>query len=154
MIFQQWLNLLRSSNKSAGYTQLPLHSTRQIFTQSMPRQIDIYSQQAILRFLCIPPDRSLLRACLDRQIYLAGYTQLYLHSTRQILTQGMPRQREIYSQQAILSFICIPPDRSRAAIVHLNFRAGSTFPVPVCTVLSGHWVNKAVTQQDQPVQQG
>ena len=25
---------------------------------------------------------------------------------------------------------------SRAAVVHLNFRAGSTFPVPVCTVPS------------------
>ena len=24
----------------------------------------------------------------------------------------------------------------RAAVVHLNFRAGSTFPVPVCTVRS------------------
>ena len=23
---------------------------------------------------------------------------------------------------------------TRAAVVHLNFRAGSTFPVPVCTV--------------------
>ena len=35
---------------------------------------------------------------------------------------------------------------ARAAIAHLNFRAGSTFPVPVCTVLPGHWVNKADTQ--------
>ena len=34
----------------------------------------------------------------------------------------------------------------RAAVVHLNFRAGSTFPVPVCTVSPGHWVNKADTQ--------
>ena len=34
---------------------------------------------------------------------------------------------------------------ARAAVVHLNFRAGSTFPVPVCTVLPGHWVNKADT---------
>ena len=25
---------------------------------------------------------------------------------------------------------------TRAAVVHLNFRAGSTFPVPVCTVPS------------------
>ena len=25
---------------------------------------------------------------------------------------------------------------SRAAVIHLNFRAGSTFPVPVCTVPS------------------
>ena len=30
-----------------------------------------------------------------------------------------------------------------AAVLHLNFQAGSTFPVPVCTVLLGHWVNKA-----------
>jgi len=35
---------------------------------------------------------------------------------------------------------------SRAAVVHLNFRAGSTFPVPVCTVSPGNWVNKAGTQ--------
>ena len=34
---------------------------------------------------------------------------------------------------------------ARAAVVHLNFRAGSTFPVPVCTVSPGHWVNKADT---------
>ena len=30
---------------------------------------------------------------------------------------------------------------ARAAVVHLNFRAGSTFPVPVYTVSPGHWVN-------------
>ena len=30
----------------------------------------------------------------------------------------------------------------------VNFRAGSTFPVPVSTVPHGHWVNKADTQQD------
>jgi len=36
----------------------------------------------------------------------------------------------------------------RSAVVHLNFRAGSTFPVPVCTVSPGHWVNKADTQYD------
>ena len=34
----------------------------------------------------------------------------------------------------------------RAAVVHLNFRAGSTSPVPVCTVSPGHWVIKADTQ--------
>ena len=33
---------------------------------------------------------------------------------------------------------------SRAAVI--QFRAGSTFPVPVCTVSPGHWVNKADTQ--------
>ena len=32
---------------------------------------------------------------------------------------------------------------SRAPVVHLNFRAVSTFPVLVCTVPHGHWVNKA-----------
>ena len=32
-------------------------------------------------------------------------------------------------------------------IVHLNFRAGTTFPVPVCTVPHGLWVNKADNQQ-------
>ena len=35
---------------------------------------------------------------------------------------------------------------SRAPVVHLNFRAGSTFPVPVCTVSPRHWLNKAGTQ--------
>jgi len=30
----------------------------------------------------------------------------------------------------------LPFRDSRAAVVHLNFRAGSTFPVPVCTVPS------------------
>ena len=37
---------------------------------------------------------------------------------------------------------------SRAAVVHLNFRAGSTFPVPVCTVSPGQCVNEADTQDD------
>ena len=37
---------------------------------------------------------------------------------------------------------------SRAAVVHFNFRAGSTFLVPVFTVPRGHWVNKADNQQD------
>ena len=32
------------------------------------------------------------------------------------------------------------------AVVHLNFRAGSTIPVPVFTVSPGHYVNKADTQ--------
>jgi len=31
-------------------------------------------------------------------------------------------------------------------VVHWNFQARSTFPVPVCTVSPGHWVNKADTQ--------
>ena len=35
---------------------------------------------------------------------------------------------------------------TRAAVVHLNFRAGSTFPFPFCTVSPGHLVNKADTQ--------
>jgi len=35
---------------------------------------------------------------------------------------------------------------TRAAVVHSNFRVGSTFPVPVCTVSPGHLVNKADTQ--------
>ena len=35
---------------------------------------------------------------------------------------------------------------TRAAVAHLRFRAGSTSPVPVCTVSPGHWVNKADTQ--------
>ena len=35
---------------------------------------------------------------------------------------------------------------SQAARVHLSFRAGSTFTVPVYTTSPGHWVNKADTQ--------
>ena len=31
---------------------------------------------------------------------------------------------------------------ARAAVVHLNFRAESTFPVPVCTVSTGHCLKK------------
>ena len=34
--------------------------------------------------------------------------------------------------------------RTGSRIVHFNFRAGSTFPVPVCTVPHGHWVNKGL----------
>ena len=34
---------------------------------------------------------------------------------------------------------------TRTAVVHLNFQTGSTFPVLVCTVPSGHRVNKADT---------
>ena len=34
----------------------------------------------------------------------------------------------------------------RADVAHLNFLAGSTSPVPVCTVSPRHWVNKADTQ--------
>jgi len=37
---------------------------------------------------------------------------------------------------------------SWAVVVHLNFRAGSTFLVPVCTVSAGHWVSKADTRKD------
>ena len=43
---------------------------------------------------------------------------------------------------------------TRAAVVHSNLRAGSTFPVPVCAVSPGLWVNKADTQYEWPVQQG
>ena len=35
---------------------------------------------------------------------------------------------------------------ARVVVVHLNFRAGSTFPVPVFTVSPGQRVNKADTQ--------
>jgi len=35
---------------------------------------------------------------------------------------------------------------ARAAVVHLNFRAGSTFPVPFCTVSPGHWEKEADTK--------
>ena len=35
-----------------------------------------------------------------------------------------------------------PLNQRGAAVVHLNFRAGSTFLVPVCTVSPGYWVNR------------
>ena len=37
---------------------------------------------------------------------------------------------------------------TRAAVVHFILRAGSTFPVPVCTAPHRHWFNKAENQQD------
>ena len=39
-------------------------------------------------------------------------------------------------------------NKSRAVVVHFNFKAGSTFPVHVCTVPHGHWVNKEENQHD------
>ena len=30
--------------------------------------------------------------------------------------------------------------KARAAVIHWNFRVGSTFPVPVCTVPPGHCI--------------
>ena len=42
----------------------------------------------------------------------------------------------IFSPEFVISIL------TRVAVVHLNFRAWSTFPVPVCTVPPGHWVNK------------
>ena len=44
----------------------------------------------------------------------------------------------------LVEAVCTP----RVAVGHLIFRAGSTFPVPVCTVAHGNWVNKADNQQD------
>ena len=35
-------------------------------------------------------------------------------------------------------------EEPRTSVVHFNFRAGSTFPVPVCTVSPGLWVDKAL----------
>ena len=39
-----------------------------------------------------------------------------------------------------------PKKTERAAVVHYDFRGGSTLLVPVCTVSPRHWVNKADTQ--------
>ena len=36
------------------------------------------------------------------------------------------------------------------AVVHLNFRSGSTFPVQVSTAPHGHWVNKEHNQAGAP----
>ena len=46
------------------------------------------------------------------------------------------------NQIGIESHSLLGVSTARAAVVHLNFRAWSTFPVPVCTVSPGHWVNK------------
>ena len=51
------------------------------------------------------------------------------------------KQRIINKRLNFAIFTC-------SRIVHLNFRAGSTFPIPLCTVSPGHCVNKADTQQD------
>ena len=49
--------------------------------------------------------------------------------------------------QATENLDCKKKDsQPRAAVVHFNFRAGSTFLIPVFTVPHGHWVNKADTQ--------
>ena len=62
--------------------------------------------------------------------------------------RSCPLSLVLFSISHILSYV------SRAAVVHLNFRAETTFPVLVCTVSPGHWVDKADTQEDLPVQQG
>ena len=51
---------------------------------------------------------------------------------------------QVYTEYHVDPILITKP--ARPAVVHLNFRAGSTFPVPVCTVSSGHWVNKVDTQ--------
>ena len=48
-----------------------------------------------------------------------------------------------YSISTINASLYLDVYNSRAAVVHFNFRAGSNFPVPVCTVSPGLWVNKA-----------
>ena len=50
------------------------------------------------------------------------------------------RIRQMYTVQGYTQRIRQMYEHSRAAVVHLNFRAGSTFPVPVCTVTPRHWV--------------
>ena len=49
--------------------------------------------------------------------------------------------------QLYINFLWQEHQISRAALVHFNFRAGSTHLVPVCTVPHWHWVNKAENQQ-------
>ena len=51
---------------------------------------------------------------------------------------------QLMQRSNFTEFIC-KRERPRAAVVHLNFRAESTFPVPVCNESPGHWVNKADT---------
>ena len=49
--------------------------------------------------------------------------------------------QEIYLQFILLFIIC-----TRAAVVHLIFRAGSTFPVPICTVSPKQTLNRTSKQ--------
>ena len=53
-----------------------------------------------------------------------------------------------YREQKIRKYLIFIPEKHQTtfSLVHLNFRAGLTFPVPVCTVSPGLWVNKADTQ--------
>ena len=71
-----------------------------------------------------------------------------------IVHQNVSRNGLFYSLVHLLSISTISRTHinsilllyTRAAKVHLNFRAGSIFSVPVFTVFPGHWVNKADTQ--------
>ena len=42
----------------------------------------------------------------------------------------------VYGKCTFAETLILLLSSSRAAVVHFNFRAGSTFPVPVCTVPS------------------
>jgi len=56
-----------------------------------------------------------------------------------------PRRDAIYATQK-KPYAHIYTSSSQAALVHLNIRDGSTFPLLFFTVSPGHWVNKADTQ--------
>ena len=86
--------------------------------------------------------------------------ELYSLCIQRLQSQFKLLKKELYSFWHKLKLYycetwCCKPDavNTRAAIVRFNFRAGSNFPVPVCTVLHGNWVKKADNQQDYPVQQ-
>ena len=62
---------------------------------------------------------------------------IQLHFRKKVFTTNSDALIPIYMQPNLVT---------GSYVVHLNFRAGSTFPVSVCTVSPGHWVNKADTQ--------
>ena len=48
------------------------------------------------------------------------------------------KKTRVFSIKKTKLLCCTDP---RAVVLHLNFRAGSTFPVPVYTVPHEHWLN-------------
>ena len=99
----------------------------------------------------------ILLLCVEYTLlpHIQGYTQNVIFQRRPaysvscsnyclLMIKPMTGERV---KQATENLDCKKKDsQPRAAVVHFNFRAGSTFPIPVCTVPNVYWVNKADTQ--------
>ena len=85
--------------------------------------------------------------CPGWTFYCPGWT-LYCHGWTSFSQGCLPSLSTIYEKSfglVVSSIVRIIRNITRAAVVHFNFRAGSTILVPVCTVSPGHWVNKEDT---------